>query len=105
MEWLDKILGIKDKGKFECVYIKKGEWNVKTSGEDDNYDEFCEYQIHYNKLTNEYKFVTLGYKPNCHSLYEETFENYRSVCDGESYIKSGKIYPVTNETVHKRPTE
>ena len=77
---------------------------VKYDG-NKTYDEHCEFQIHHNKVTNEYKFVTIGYKPTAHSMYEEMFQLYRSVCEGDNYIRGGNAYPHTNETIHKRPKQ
>lgn len=102
MNLLKRLFGLK--GKFDCVYVKRGEWRVKYDGKN-SHDDHCEFQIHHNSVTNEYKFITLGYKPTAHSLYEEMFQLYRSVCDGDNYIRGGKICPHTNETIHKRPKQ
>ena len=104
MGWLLELLGIKPKSKFECVLIKRGEWTIKVDSSS-SYDEYCEFQIHHNRTTDEYKLVTLGYKPTSHALYEEMFKVYRSLQEGETYYRGGKLYPHTNKTIHKRPTE
>ena len=106
MEWLNKLLGIKGKGKFECVFIKKGEWKVKYGDSNkDSYDEYCQFQIFHNSVTNEFKLETEGYKATSHSLYEEMFATYRCLQEGESYVRGGKIYPHTNKNIHRRPKE
>jgi hypothetical protein len=103
MEWLSKLLGLKDKDKYECVFIKQGEWKIKN--DNDSYDEYCEFQILHNRVTNEYKLKTFGYKPTSHTLYIQMFENYRGLQEGDLYYKGGKLYPHTNETIHQRPTK
>lgn len=91
MKWLINLF--KGKGKYEVVYSKSGTWEV-TIGKN-LVNEYCHYDILYNKNTNHYKLQHRGYKPEAHTLYEFMFKSMRKLNEGTMVVSGGELYDTT----------
>lgn len=102
MKWLINLF--KGKGKYEVVYSKGGTWEV-TIGKD-VVNEYCHYNILYNKTTNHYKLQHRGYKPEAHRLYDIMFKTVRKLNEGTLVVRGGELYDtVPTLKVNEKPVE
>lgn len=102
MKWLINLF--KSKGNYEVVYSKAGTWEV-TIGKN-LVNEYCHYDILYNKTTNHYKLQHRGYKPESHTLYEFMFKTMRKLNEGTMIVSGGELYNTTpTPKVNEKPVE
>jgi hypothetical protein len=92
MNWINKLLGFKDKGTFEVVFSKSGIWNISYGSEGKTYNEYCHFDILYNDVTKKYKLEHRGWKPESHTRYPTIFKYMRMLNEGLAYHKGGELY-------------
>lgn len=94
-----KFLGLY-KGTFEVVYSISSVWNVRFIGDEqynEQYNEYCHFDILYNEYTGKYVLKTKGYMPKNHDMYQKLFKYMRMLNDGMAYVKGGEIYVYKSE--------
>lgn len=88
----------KNKGEFLVVYSSSATWSVNGNGSP--YNEYCNYDILYNSVTNEYKLVMDGYRPRDHTAFDKVNKTLIGLREGVYYARTGVIY-ITNSKSKK----
>jgi hypothetical protein len=92
MNWFKKLFNIFNKGKYEIVYSISGTWEISYGKGYGVRNQYSNYHILYNDVTNHYKLESTGYNPTNHHLYPEIFKFMRRLNEGTAYVKGGEIF-------------